>query len=256
VLVDRHGNVIDGQHRLTADKNWPKIKLESVETEEQRLLARLISNVCRRHVPAEEKTEMLGRLGEIYLKEGVEPGKIAEKIMEKTGMSYRWVMKYLPDKFKERAGLGGPSKALKLDKNQEKSQKSKVARRATGEEELLLTVPPEKKVVTVKNYANTHFVNVIVEKPFYTRLEKVAEKLGTSPEVLISNALLLVLKKLEERLDVRALLWKTFQGKPKDPGSTQLTYKPQKKTRKPAHANKPYSLGGFKLIEPKQQINF
>jgi len=88
VLLDRHGNIIDGQHRLAADENWPKIKLESVETEEQRLLARLISNVCRRHVPAEEKTEMLGRLGEIYLKEGVEPGKIVEKIMEKTGMSY------------------------------------------------------------------------------------------------------------------------------------------------------------------------
>jgi hypothetical protein len=50
----------------------------------------------------------------------------------------------------------------------------------------------------VKKYANTHFVNVMVEKPFYTKLEKAAEKLGTTPDVLINNALLLILKKLEE----------------------------------------------------------
>lgn len=58
-----------------------------------------------------------------------------------------------------------------------------------------LTVPPREKVLTVREYAN--FVNVIVEKPFYTRLEKTAEKLGTTPDVLVSNALLLTLKKLE-----------------------------------------------------------
>jgi len=101
VLLDRHGNIIDGMHRLKADKNWPKIRLENIQTEEQRLIARLIANVCRRHVPAKEKTQILARLAEIYQKEGVEPGKIAYKIAEKTGMSYTWVMKYLPDKFKD-----------------------------------------------------------------------------------------------------------------------------------------------------------
>lgn len=35
------------------------------------------------------------------LSEGVEPGKIAHKIGERTGMGYTWVMKYLPDKFKD-----------------------------------------------------------------------------------------------------------------------------------------------------------
>jgi len=83
VLLDKHGNVIDGMHRLTADKKWPKITIENIETEEQRLIARIISNVCRRHIPAKEKMEMLGRLGEIYQKEGVEQGKIAYKIAEK-----------------------------------------------------------------------------------------------------------------------------------------------------------------------------
>ncbi|MDH5690750.1 MAG: hypothetical protein OEY81_04920 [Candidatus Bathyarchaeota archaeon] len=75
----------------------------------------------------------------------------------------------------------------------------KVARRATEEEELL-GVPPENQILTMKKYANTHFVNIMVEKPFYTKLEKAAEKLGTTPEVLINNALLLILKRLEEKV--------------------------------------------------------
>jgi len=101
-------------------------------------------------------------LGEIYLKEGVEPKKIVERIMEKTGMSYQWVMKYLPDKYKTDPKKGKRSKLPNLTN-------VKVLRRRTEEDELLLLkAPPEKKVVTVKNYANTHFVNVMVEKPFYT----------------------------------------------------------------------------------------
>ena len=196
VLLDRHGNVIDGMHRLTADKKWPKITIENIETEEQRLIARIISNVFRRHIPAKEKREMLGRLGEIYQKEGVEQGKIAYKIAEKTGMSYRWVMKYLPSSFK--------------DEVQSERRAGLVARRATGKdtkqregpkEIVELMEPPKEKILTIQKYANTHFVNVIVEKPFYTQLERMAEKLGTTPEVLLSNILLKGLKELEGRLE-------------------------------------------------------
>jgi len=185
VLLDRHGNIIDGQHRLAADENWPKIRLESVETEEQRLLARLISNVCRRHVPAEEKTEMLGRLGEIYQKEGVEPGKIAHKIAEKTGMSYTWVMKYLPDKFKD--GVKSESATRRVAKRDSK-------RRLISIE---LEDPP-KGAVAIKTYGNTNFVNVMLERKFYRQLEETAEKLETTPDKLVYNAILLVLKNLSQ----------------------------------------------------------
>jgi hypothetical protein len=102
VLVDYHGNIIDGEHRYSVDEGWRTMKLEHIRTEKDRLIARIISNACRRHIPAKEKTAMLERLGEIYLGEGVEPGKIAYKIAEETGMSYRWVTKYLPDSFKDR----------------------------------------------------------------------------------------------------------------------------------------------------------
>jgi len=197
ILLDRHGNIIDGLHRLEADENWPKIVLENIETVKEKLIARLVSNVCRRHVSAEEKSEMLERLGEVYFSEGVEPGKIAYEIAEETGMSYRWVMNYLPDKLKARPGLGGPSKALKFDKSKEKAHKSKVARYAAFEDELSLS-NPQHKILTVKNYANTKFVNIVLEKRFYTKVEKIAEKLGTKPDIIINNTLLLTLKKLED----------------------------------------------------------
>jgi hypothetical protein len=45
VLLGKYGNVIDGKHRLAVDENWPKMKVEHVETDKQLLIARLIGNV-------------------------------------------------------------------------------------------------------------------------------------------------------------------------------------------------------------------
>jgi len=197
ILLDRHGNIIDGLHRFKADENWPKIVLENIGTVKEKLIARLVGNVCRRHVSAEEKSELLERLGEVYFNEGVEPGKIAYEIADETGMSYRWVMNYLPDKYKARPGLGGPSKVLSVYKSKEKTQKSKDARYATLDDELTLS-NPQQKILSVKNYANTKFVNIVLEKQFYLKIEKIAEKLGTKSDILINNTLLLTLKKLED----------------------------------------------------------
>ena len=114
-LLDRYGNVVDGLHRLEADPSWPKIRLDHIESDEQRLVARLIANVCRRNVSAEEKRRTLGELGELYVKAGVKPGvELARKISEVTGMSFRWVMMYLLDRLKESPGVGGPSRKSDL----------------------------------------------------------------------------------------------------------------------------------------------
>ena len=53
--------------------------------------------------------------------------------------------------------------------------------------------------MAVQKYGNTDFVNVLLEKSFLTRLERIAEKLGTTPDIIISNALLLTLKMLEDK---------------------------------------------------------
>jgi hypothetical protein len=140
VLLDKYGNLIDGLHRLKADPTWPLFTLSHIDSDEDRLIARLIVNCCRRSVTAKEKSRMLEDLGELYLKRGVKPGaELAKKISDVTGMSLRWVMMYLPAKFKKRPGVGGPSKTPKLPNEME------VARLATDPLELeFLTAEPTK----------------------------------------------------------------------------------------------------------------
>ncbi len=177
ILVDYYGNIIDGEHRFGADQNWRKVRLENIKTEEYRLIARIISNSLRRKVSRQEKRDLLSRLGEIYLSEGIEKGAIAYRIAEKTGMSHRWVRKYLPDEFKDRL-------------QSERASLSNSARRCRATTKLL---EPQGEVLTIRNYANTEFVNLVVKKALYQKLEEKAKKLETTPIKLIYNALLQIL---------------------------------------------------------------
>ena len=176
ILVDYYGNIIDGKHRFSADREWKRVILEHVKTEKDRLIARIISNTLRRSVSSNEKTELLDRLGETNLSEGIEPGKIAHEIADQTGMSYQWVMKYLPDRFKDSL----------------QSERAKPALRRRAETSKLLDPPGE--VLSIRAYANTEFVNIVVKKPLYEKLEEKARKLETTPDKLIYNAILLILK--------------------------------------------------------------
>ena len=78
----------------------------------------------------------------------------------------------------------------------------KVARLATGEDRFWLS-DPQEKILAMKNYANTGFVNIVLEKRFYMRVEKIAEELGSKPDVIINNMLLLTMKKLESTIYTR-----------------------------------------------------
>lgn len=196
VLLDKNGIVIDGQHRLAADAAWPKIRLDCVCSEKERLIARLISNVCRRTVSSDEKRELVERLGRICLEEGEKVGKLAHVLEEMTGMSYRWIMEYLPDKYKQRPGLGGPTRRSWVDKGEVGFDKSKVAGHATGSNGLLLS-SPVKKFVSIRDYRNADFVNILLERDFYDKLIVSSTALGVSAESVINNAIILALKELE-----------------------------------------------------------
>lgn len=216
VLLDKYGNIIDGKHRLEVDENWPRVKLEHIETDKQLLMARFVGNVCRRLVSSKEKSKMLAQLGEIYLKEGIVPGEIACRIAEETGMSYRWVMKYMPARYKARPGVGGHSRSFSFYEGKEgnvidvyqsklNTQKSKVACFATEEYEQLLS-EPKQRILKVRSYRNTDFVNLVMERRFYARLYENAEKLGIEPETIISNIFFLALGKLEQIVAQRIYL--------------------------------------------------
>jgi len=99
VLRAPDGDVIDGIHRLKVDPAWYQQILTGINDPVKKAMARLVINVVRRQVPAEEKRQMLSEIAKLT---GWSPQQIAESL----GMSYTWVMKYLPDEFKQRPGVG------------------------------------------------------------------------------------------------------------------------------------------------------
>jgi hypothetical protein len=196
ILLDKNGKVIDGHHRLAADKNWPKMRINSIESEKQRLEARIVSNICRRVVSPAEKQRLIEELAEICVSEGTKRGQIAQKIATETGLTYRWVMKYLPERYKERPGCGGPSNALGVSRNKDCWNKLEAGNRSIiGYGELFSQ--PKEKVVKVKSYSNTTFVNLAVERKFFERIETGARCLNSSPEMLISSALSAMINRIE-----------------------------------------------------------
>lgn len=181
VLVDHHGNIIDGEHRLKTNENWKKVKVDHITTEKDRLLAKIISNNVRRNVSIKEKRELLGNLGKIFLEKGVERGQIAYKIAEESGMSYRWVIKYLPDEFKDK---------LQSDRNKFKVLRSGACH-ATSIKNF---VNPPKDYLKIISYKNTNFVTIVMKKSYFEKIEKKANNLGTTPINIIYNGIQLISK--------------------------------------------------------------
>jgi len=174
ILVDYYGEIIDGEHRFRADRNWRKVKLEHIKTEEDRLVARIVANNVRRSVTPNEKRQLLRRLANIHLKQGVQPGRIAHRIAKETGMSYRWVVKYLPFEFKD---------------NLQSDRASAVARCAAEYVNGLLEFSTRYKKPAIQTYSNTSFVSIIVEKSYYCEFEKDSLILGIPTEMSVLKAL-------------------------------------------------------------------
>jgi len=102
VLLDYHGNLIDGANRLRANPDWRTVKLEHIKTKKERLIAKISCNVLRRTIPKQEKEEIFNELAIELSKEGIEKGKIAGSIAKLTGVSEETVRRYLSDKFKDK----------------------------------------------------------------------------------------------------------------------------------------------------------
>ena len=113
ILKNAHGNIIDGFHRQKLDPKWAEdfsIKLDHIHDPIQLLLARMNVNVCRRHVPAEEKTEWLRQLVTMT-------GWTPKQIAENSGLDYKWVLTYIPEEYKR--DYQAPEKVRASDITQE-----------------------------------------------------------------------------------------------------------------------------------------
>jgi hypothetical protein len=182
ILVDCYGHIIDGEHRLKADKNWRRIWIKDVKTKKDRIIARIVCNMVRRMVSDEEKTEQLGRLAEIYLEDGIEKGRIAFKIAEEVGMSYRWVAKYLPRKYKDKRQSDRARSVVRCA--------AKQPRVATKIDTLLqLSKPINSKFIVISKYANTTNVIYTVNRLLHDKIMAAAKKLNTTPETLVQNTI-------------------------------------------------------------------
>jgi len=107
VLLSKDEEVIDGYHRLEADKDWRTEILEHIDTEEKLLIARCISNWHRRAVSWSEKEKWINGLAGIYQKQGLKVrgieahNEIKDKIVEVTGLEESTIRRYLKNKFKQ-----------------------------------------------------------------------------------------------------------------------------------------------------------
>jgi hypothetical protein len=180
ILVDQHGHIIDGEHRFVANPNWKKVKLDHIKTEKDLLVARIACNTIRRNATSGEKTELLEKLGQMCINEGTPIGKVVYELMYQTGMSYRWVAKYLPKRFKDNNRAHRKNRRRRF-----------VARHAT--ESFIFEEPP-KDALKLCTYRNTDFVNVVMKKSLFKELEKKAKEMELSVTNLLFTAIMKVLK--------------------------------------------------------------
>lgn len=131
IIVDAHGNIVDGFHRREADSRWPTVTYEEIKTEEDRVLYAIASNWHRKEKSSKWKSRMITWLA----KQGCTP----QEISQKTRLKLRTVYKYLPEEFKEKekveAGrLGGEvvaaRRAAKVEVHEYKPKETPEYRRA------------------------------------------------------------------------------------------------------------------------------
>jgi len=190
ILEDFHGNIIDGHHRLKVDNEWPRMRLVNVKTKKSGIVAKLISNTCRRTVSSKEKTEMLDELGDILLKEGVEKGQVSKQLAELTGMSYRWVVMYLPKKYKDYSQSERASSAAKFA-----AKSTKVLQQ--------LRENPIKNFIEIGRYKNANFMILMIKQPLFERIQKTCNSLQLEPNIFIQNA-------IEEKIKELSAITKNF----------------------------------------------
>ena len=116
ILVDAHGNMIDGFHRLEEDPGWERKRLEHIRTPTQLWLARIIANAHRRTVSREERSAQITKLADSLMEfDGVAREDIVKTVAELTTFSERYVQMLLPPEYKRFYGKSEPSSDMDRD---------------------------------------------------------------------------------------------------------------------------------------------
>jgi hypothetical protein len=93
ILKDKHGNIIDGFHRLEADPEWPSVTVDAIDNPKKLALARLVANACRRGVL---NSEMLDHISFLMKSEHMTVKEIATE----TGIDETTIYPHIPPELK------------------------------------------------------------------------------------------------------------------------------------------------------------
>jgi hypothetical protein len=101
VLLDAHGNIIDGNSRLQAYPGWRTERRENIKTRTQLWLARIIANNHRRIVSREERIQQFTELAKSLVEdEAVTRENVVSTISKLTTFTERYVRELLPNEYK------------------------------------------------------------------------------------------------------------------------------------------------------------
>lgn len=109
VLLDAHGNLIDGNSRLDAAPGWRTETRDNIRTRSQLWLARIVANSCRRVVSREERATQFTELAKSLVEEGMPREDAVSTVAGLTTFSDRYVRELLPDEYKR--GYTAPEKS-------------------------------------------------------------------------------------------------------------------------------------------------
>lgn len=182
VLLAKDGKIIDGLHRLNIDSQWKTETLEYIDTREKFLKARIISNLHRRTVPAQEIRAWLNELAELaFTEKGIKPGKISGWIADETGYSSITIRPYLDDKYKYTPSQEGGKKGSKIQKEAKKAMSSiaiEEAKKVLGSE----------KIELVKEALKEEVSKEIRKQVVADVKEEAKEELRRDPDFIIKTA--------------------------------------------------------------------
>lgn len=165
VLISKEdGSVIDGRHRLKANRNWVRKKISGDKF--KGLMMRGHANWVR--WSAEDKTNFLNELGALT------DWRTAKPFAEALGWNERTIQRYLPEEFKQEAHAVRKGKTFddSLSSNEDEVEEVDVEARETAE--LIyntirdnageLTRPPTKKALEQSNRLNINLVLKMLDK--------------------------------------------------------------------------------------------
>jgi len=140
VLLDAHGNLIDGNSRLDAVPGWRTETREKIRTRSQLWLARIVANSCRRVVSRGERAEQFTELAKSLMEEGLPREDMVSTVSRLTTFSDRYVRELLPDEYKR-----GYTATEKSEPSSEYEDLAKKEEFAEALKALGVTVPDEHR---------------------------------------------------------------------------------------------------------------